>query len=134
MGERTGVVLPGVWPMRPAAPDSFVEEVKASLAIIAPGCPCQARVEEALDRISHMRQWHQRTAALREARESRNSIICLLELLAELEELTEAERDLSAFEEAAVLFEDIAAAATAGALAARRVGSISAPDCAKGRP
>jgi hypothetical protein len=126
MAEETGVVVTGVWPARPPAPDSFVEEVKASLASIAPDCPCRERVEEALDRISHMRQRHQRTAALREARESRNSIMRLLELLAELEELTEAEPDLSAFDEAAALFEDIAAAAAAGAHAARRAGSMRA--------
>jgi hypothetical protein len=126
MTEKSGVILTGVWPARPPTPDSFVEEVKASLASIAPDCPCRARVEEALDRVSHMRQRHQRTAALREARERRNSIMCLLELLAEIEELTDAEPDLSAFDEAAALFEDIAAAAAAGAHAARRAGSMRA--------
>jgi hypothetical protein len=124
MTGKAGVVIASVWPMRPPAADSFVEEVKASLASIAPDCPCRERVEQALDRISHMRQRHQRAAALREARESRNSIVCLLELLAEIEELTVAEPDLSAFDEAAALFEDVAAAATAGAQAVRRAGAM----------
>jgi hypothetical protein len=125
MKRSRGIVLSGGWPMRAAAPDSFVEEVKASLAGIALDCRCRQTVEETLDRISLARQWHQRTAALREARERRNSIACLLDLLAELDELTEAEPDQSAFDEAAALFEDIAAAASTGADAARRARSLS---------
>jgi hypothetical protein len=59
--------------------------------------------------------------------------LCLLELLADFEELTEAEPDLSAFDEAAALFEDIAAAAAAGAHAARRAGSMRPPSTIDGR-
>lgn len=127
MTNRDMVMVDGASASDASPAASFLEEVKASLAGTVPDCRCRHTVEETLDRIAQRRRSHWRGAALREARERRRTIICLVDLLAELDDITESEPDLSAFHEAAALFEDIAAAAAAGAQAARRAGSADLP-------
>lgn len=112
----------GPWPADLFA-DPVIREIRASLAAAEPDCECRRAIEETLDRAAYSRLWHNRTAALAEARDRRRRILALIDLLAEIDDITAEEADMSALEEAAALFGDIAAAAHAGAEAARRAGA-----------
>jgi hypothetical protein len=101
-----------------------LQEIKAGLAAAGLDCGCRETVERILDGVARARSAHQRLEGLRDARQKRNGIAVLLKLLAEIEEITGAEPDLGVFEEAAALFEDIAALAMAGAEASRKAGAL----------
>lgn len=104
--------------------DQLLHEVRQQIASL--DCSCRERVDQVIDRVSSARRTQQRIAALRDARHKRDGIAGLLELLADIDEITEAEPDTGVFEEAAALFKDIAALASAGAAAARKAGAVAA--------
>ena len=101
-----------------------LREIKAGLAAAGLDCGCRETVERILDGVARARGAHQRLEGLRDARQKRNGISVLLNLLAEIEEISGAEPDLGVFEEAAALFEDIASLAMAGADASRKAGAL----------
>jgi hypothetical protein len=82
-------------------------------------CPCRTTLEEALDRFAALECRRQRRRALAEAREQRDLIIARLAFLAEIDEITEQEPDLTAFAEIAQSLDEISIAAGAGARAIR---------------
>lgn len=104
-----------------------LDEIKASLAAAGLDCGCRNTVERILDQVACARHAHQQSVALRDARQKRNDIAALLNLLAEIDEISGAETDLGVFEEAASLFEDIAELAVVGVDASRKAGALPAP-------
>jgi hypothetical protein len=104
--------------------DLLVDEVKAGLAAARLDCQCRETVEQILDRVARARHTHQQQTGLQDARQKRDGIASLLRLLTEIDEITAAEADLGVFEEAAALFEDIAALAIVGADSVRRAGAL----------
>ncbi|GGK51230.1 hypothetical protein [Salinarimonas ramus] len=104
------------------APGSALKRVRAVIASIDLSCECKARLESALDRFSALEENRARREALATARDERERIALLLQLLAELDELPLAEPDGSVYRELEFLFRDVAAAAERGAQAVSRAG------------
>lgn len=94
---------------------SFVDQLRQGLAEAGLDCRCEDQAERIVVRIDEIR----RAGALKEARWTRDSIAIVMVLLAELDELTTEESDLSAYGEIADLFEDLANYAGRGAVLAR---------------
>lgn len=84
------------------------------------------RFEGALARFTSLERRRMRRKALADAREYKDLIIARLVFLAELDEVTDSERDLTVFEEIALQFEEIGAAATGAAVSIRSL--LSVPD------
>lgn len=128
MEARHGTVaLAGGGRFEPAAvTEVALQEIRAELTAAGLDCGCRETVERILDGVARARSAHQRLEGLRNARQKRKGIAVLLKWLAEIEEITGAEPDLGVFDEAAALFEDIAALAATGAEASRRAGAVRA--------
>jgi hypothetical protein len=91
-------------------------------------CECRDRLRAALARFDHLERRRLSRRALTAARDQRERIAGLTALLADLDEIGWDERDGTIYRELADLFEDIAAAATAGAGAIRSLHRESGVD------
>jgi hypothetical protein len=87
-------------------------------------CSCRGKLDEALDRFAALQTARSRRSTLGEARRAKQAIAAVLELLADLDEVTGAEADRSAYGELADLFDTIAAEAARGALSMRRLEAL----------
>jgi hypothetical protein len=87
-------------------------------------CSCRGKLDAALDRFAELQAAQLRRTTLRDARRARAAIATVLELLAELDEVTGAEADRSAYGELADLFDSVAAEAARGALLMRRLEAL----------
>lgn len=105
--------------------EDLTQRVRAILVHSARDCDCHAHLEEALARFVQLETRRVKARHLRQARERREQIVRLLELLAEVDDLTVRETDVSAFTELAGLFDDIASAAHLGAAALRAYAAAS---------
>jgi hypothetical protein len=105
-----------------AAADQLVSRIQSIIASVALDCDCRQRVNDALGRFVEMEQQRDRRQHLLSSRQHRAAIAALVELLAELEEVSWQEADHSAFAEFAHLFDDIAAHARSGAEDLRFLG------------
>jgi len=88
-------------------------------------CDCRSQLDEALDRFAAMERKRMMRGHLADACKQSRKIEAILPFLRELDELTPAERDRSVYLEMALLFDDIANAAVAGAAAMRSLNSAS---------
>jgi hypothetical protein len=86
-------------------------------------CHCRETLSGALERFTTLERQRVSRNGIAAARRHKERIAAVLQFLAELDELTDSETDRSVFEELALAFLDIAAAATAGAAALREVDS-----------
>lgn len=82
-------------------------------------CTCKETLDGALERFDQLERRREARRWLAAARDDRDRIAALLRFLSELDSLTEAESDRSVFEELALLFNEIARSAEAGAAALR---------------
>jgi hypothetical protein len=110
------------------APDAgdLVSRLRRDLSTVQLDCVCRTNLNSALDRFSaheHRRRLHM---GLEDARRHRDWIAAQLAFLAELDEITEGERDGTVFEERALLFDEICAAAAAAAVAIREGTALPA--------
>lgn len=80
-------------------------------------CDCEATLKRALARFAMLEHTREVRKSLAVASEHKDQIIARIAFLAELDELNEHEADRSVFSEMALLFDEIAAAAGAAAVA-----------------
>lgn len=114
-------------PFPPASPDptdAVMRRIRALLTTSDLDCQCRDRLTLALDRFAFLEHERHRRRDLHEARQSRARIASLLDLLAELDEITTSEADTGVYAEMVLLFQDIEALARAGA---RSVRALAAP-------
>lgn len=107
--------------------DVLVARMRSRLAEADLDCRCREEIECRLDGLIDENARTQFHAALTQARAMRDTIRTLLGLLAELDEMDSRETDLSAFAEAADLFDDVCRA-TEGGAAAIRMAAICLPN------
>jgi hypothetical protein len=104
----------------PDAPFTLLmARVRSRLAEAGLDRRCREEIENNLDRFAEKDADEAFLSLLMQARGMRDAIATLLAYLAELDELGPEEGDVSAFSEAADLFEDISQAAEVGAVTMR---------------
>ncbi len=104
----------------------LVDKMRLELADIDLECHCRDTLDALLEQLRG-RLWRQeRTQALADARTMRDRLVGFLRFLAELDDLTPEEQDRTCFQEIATTFDDMVAAARAGAEATRRIATIDA--------
>jgi len=89
-------------------------------------CECRTKLDQALDRFSVLEARRQLRSALKEARHRRDLIADQISYLADIDEITENETDISVFKELALLFDEIADQADKAADALRELETLSA--------
>jgi hypothetical protein len=108
----------------------LVSRLRRDLSAIEIDCACRTTLDSALDRFSAHEQRRRLHMGLDDACRHRDWIAAQLAFLAELDEITERESDSTVFEEMALLFDEIVAAAGAAALAIREAAARPASDAA----
>lgn len=103
-------------------PERLVTRIRSLIATAALDCDCRQKVGDALQRFVDQEQQRIDRRHLQEARQHRTAITALLELLADLEDVSWSEGDRSVFHELAHLFDDVAEQARRGAEALRCIG------------
>jgi hypothetical protein len=102
-------------PASKPSPSQLLTRVRAVVGSLDLDCRCRGKVDAALERFESLETRRQLRGLILDARHQAERIAALLELVGELDTLTTDEADLSVFEEIALLFEDIRAAAARGA-------------------
>lgn len=97
------------------ASSKLLTRVRAVVGSLDLDCSCRGKVDAALQRFEALETRRQLRGLILDARHQAERIAALLELVGELDTLSTDERDLSVFEEIALLFEDIGHAASRGA-------------------
>jgi hypothetical protein len=95
----------------PADAGDLVSRLRRDLSMVEIDCACRTTLDSALNRFSALEHRRRLLAALADARRHRDWIAAQLGFLAELDDITECESDSTVFEEMALLFDEIAAAA-----------------------
>jgi hypothetical protein len=103
----------------PADVGDVVSRLRRDLSRIEIDGASRTTLDSALSRFTALEQRRRLHAALADARRHRDWIAAQLAFLSELDDITERESDSTVFEEMALLFDEIAAAACAAALAIR---------------
>ena len=111
---------------QPDPTNELLEKMRSGLADAGLECHCRDKVDGLLDQLRKSLWRRERAQALSDARSMRDRIVGFLGFLEELDDLTPEEQDFTCFQEVAVIFEDMSAAARTGAMAARRVAVIDA--------
>ncbi len=106
--------------------DIVLSRVRDRLVDVDLDCRCRAEVKDRLDSLAEDGRREALLGALSQARAMRAAIGGLLAFLDELDGMGPDEDDLSAFAEAAGIFDDIDQAAASGAAALRRCLALSA--------
>ncbi|WP_198139682.1 MULTISPECIES: hypothetical protein [Chelativorans] len=92
-------------------------------------CECHSRLDEALVRFAALEERREACEHLASARHQRERINAVLFFLQDLDDLTATEGDNSVYLDIALLFDDIATTARAGAYAMRHLSACPAePD------
>src|SRR5262245_57387538 len=103
----------------PADVGDVVSRLRRDLSTIEIDHASRTTLDSALKRFSALEQRRRLHTALADARRHRDWIAAQLAFLAELDDITEREDDSTVFEEMALLFDEIVAAAGAAALTIR---------------
>jgi hypothetical protein len=112
----------------PIPADDFISRLRRDLSAVEIDRASRTTLDGALSRFSALERRRRLRAALADARRQRDWIAAQLAFLAELDDITECESDNTVFEEMALLFAEIAAAARAAALAIREGAAPADPD------
>ncbi|UYQ71180.1 hypothetical protein OF122_14135 [Pelagibacterium flavum] len=97
------------------ASKDITSRLRSILADLAPQCACHDELDAALVRFTQSERTDDLKRRLAQARDARDLIRGLVELLAELDEIDADEPDKTAFDELGLLFKDIETAALRGA-------------------
>lgn len=100
-----------------------VHRIRTVIMSTAIDCDCRDRVESALQRFETLEHLRDQKRLVEDARHQRRTIAAILELLREIDELSFQDMDEGVLSEAALLFEDIAAAANAASRSLRLITS-----------
>lgn len=100
-------------------PEDLFHRLRRILSSLHMRCECRETLDGVLDRFSDLERKRELRRALADARRRRDWIAAQLSFLADLDDITEHETDESVFEEMAMLFDEISAAATDAAKAIR---------------
>ncbi|TDQ14915.1 hypothetical protein [Phyllobacterium brassicacearum] len=100
-----------------------VRRIRTVIMNTALDCDCRHRVDSALQRFAALEHLRDQKRSLEDAHHQRRTIETILELLREFDELGFQDMDESVLREAALLFEDIAAAAQAASHSLKLVSS-----------
>ncbi|RDI60727.1 hypothetical protein [Microvirga subterranea] len=100
---------------RNATSSGLLTRVRAVVGSLDLDCGCRGKLDAALQRFEALETRRQLRGLILDARHQAERIAALLELVGELDTVSSDERDLSVFEEIALLFEDIKIAAARGA-------------------
>lgn len=112
MSGRTLTPIDGPGPSHVAGHlSNAVHRIRTVIMNTAIDCDCRDRVESALQRFETLEHLRDQKRLIEDARHQRRTIAAILELLREIDELSFQDMDESVLSEAALLFEDIAAAA-----------------------
>lgn len=98
--------------------------IRAVIRTVDLDCECREKLDLALHRFEVLEQRRTLRDLIHDARRQSEQIAAMLDLLRELDDIRVEERDGSVFEELALLFDAIAAAAMAGAGDMRRFGLL----------
>jgi hypothetical protein len=101
----------------------LVSRLRDNLSTADIDCACRTTLDSAITRFSAIERRRRLCTAIEDARRHRDWIAAQLAFLAELDDITDRESDGTVFEEMAVLFDEIVAAAGA---AAREIRDASA--------
>lgn len=99
----------------------LVSRLRRVLSIAAEESQRVSAIDGAMARFQSLELRRLKRKSLSSAREQKDAIIARLAFLAELDELTERETDVSVFEEVALIFDEIAVAALAASGAIRAI-------------
>ena len=99
--------------------NDLTSRMRRLLLAVNDGSGNSAALNGAIARFTSLESKRARRRALADAREQKDEIVARLAFLAELDEITERESDISVFGEIALLFDEISAAAAAAASAVR---------------
>lgn len=114
-------------PIAPPAPSPLLARVRAVMDTLDLDCRCRGKLDAALERFEALKNRRQLRGLILDARHQAERIAALLELVGELDTVSTDETDLSVFQEIALLFEDIKAAAARGAEDMVRAGRFDLP-------
>jgi hypothetical protein len=103
-----------------------VRRIRTVIMNTALDCDCRDRVENALRRFEALEHLRDQKRFLDDARQQRRTIETILDLLREIDELGFQDMDEGVLAEAALLFDDIVTAATAGSQSIKLI-SMSVP-------
>ena len=109
-----------------SSPSHLLVRVRAVVGTLDLDCRCRGKLEAALERFEALESRRQLRALILDARHQAERIAALLELVGELDTVTTDEADLGVFDEIALLFEDIGAAAARGAADMDKAMSLAA--------
>ncbi len=84
-------------------------------------CDCQKRLDESIARFSEQEERRIARWQLSEARNQKQRIVAILHFLLELDRITENDADPTIFEEIALIFDEVGAAATLASKALRSI-------------
>jgi len=104
-------------------PEHVFHRLRRVLSSLYQHCDCREKITGALDRFEDLEQMRELKTALAEARRQRDWVGAQLSFLTELDEITEHETDKTVFEEMAMLFDEVADAATRAAKIIRTAAS-----------
>ncbi|MBB3018178.1 hypothetical protein FHR70_001218 [Microvirga lupini] len=99
----------------PLNPVQLLTRVRAVVSMLDLNCVCRSKLNAALERFENLETRRQLRTLLLDARHQAERIGALLELAGELDTIDSDETDLGVFDEITLLFQDIGAAAQAGA-------------------
>jgi hypothetical protein len=106
--------------------------VRNIISTVELDCRCRDKLDQALQRFADLELRRDLIGLIADGRRQSQRIAALLDLLRELDEIQAEESDRSIFEELALLFDAIAAAAAEGAGDMRRLASLLPGDERKG--
>lgn len=101
--------------------EALVSRLRGIISSVALDCDCRQRVNDAIERFVALEHQRETRRHLLASRQHRTEIAALVDLLAELEEISWQEADRSVFGELAMVFDDIAQHALRGAEDLRRL-------------
>jgi hypothetical protein len=123
--QHSGSPEPNVEPRTP--PPSAVHRLRNVVRGLDLACDCRSKLDGALRRFEAMEGRRELTRLIRDARHRTEQLAALLDLAREMDELTAEEKDLTVFEEIALLFESMEQAAARGAADMRAAGQVQVP-------
>ncbi|CAN1724869.1 conserved protein of unknown function [Hyphomicrobium sp. 1Nfss2.1] len=109
-------------------PGDLLNRLRRILSSLHLDCECRETLDGALDRFSNFESRRELRDALAQGRRQRDWIYAQLGFLADLDDITEFEADESVFEEMAMLFDEVGAAARGAAKSIRQAATAKAED------